>query len=70
VLVRILPGCLTLASGQPSVSLSRACPGARFCLCDLGVLGGQFAFLYVDLRLRDLRATTYSGVYFLQTLLH
>jgi hypothetical protein len=27
-------------------------PVPIFILCDLGVLGGQFAFLYVDLRLR------------------
>ena len=39
---------------------SRVCPDARFSLRDPGVLGGQFAFLYVDLRLRDLRALTRS----------
>ena len=32
-------------------------PAPICILCDLGVLSGQFAFLYVDLRLRDLRAS-------------
>ena len=35
-------------------------PAPICILCDLGVLSGQFAFLYVDLRLRDLRALTRS----------
>ena len=57
---RTCDSLLLQGGGFSATPFAKRMPAPIFILGVLGVLGGQFAFLYVDLRLRDLRVLTRS----------